>query len=156
MGKEKNTTFKMRIVIDTNIAFSAILNTNSLIARVLLYPKSNLNFYSTDLLKFEIEEHKDKLIRISGLTEPELEKTISIIKYKIRFIDANLIPSNVFKKVSHLLEDIDIDDTEFVALTNHIHGRLWSGDKILLRGLIQKGWNKFISTNELYDLINRK
>jgi len=28
----------MRIVVDTNIAFSAILNTNSKIARILLQP----------------------------------------------------------------------------------------------------------------------
>jgi len=146
----------MRIVIDTNIAFSAILNTNSLIAKILLYPKTNLNFYSTDLLLLEIEEHTDKLIRISNISKAELEKTILIIKSKIKFIDARLIPANVFKTAYHLLENIDIDDTEFVALTDHIHGRLWSGDKILQRGLTEKGWNKFISTIELYDRINRK
>ena len=51
----------MRIVIDTNIAFSAILNTNSRIARLFLQPKSHLNFYSTEQLLAEITEHKDKL-----------------------------------------------------------------------------------------------
>jgi len=49
----------MRIVIDTNVAFSAILNTNSKIARVLLHPRSKFNFYSTEQLINEIEEHKD-------------------------------------------------------------------------------------------------
>jgi len=34
----------MRIVVDTNIAFGAILNTNSKIASILLYPKSKFNF----------------------------------------------------------------------------------------------------------------
>jgi predicted nucleic acid-binding protein len=111
----------MRVVVDTNIAFSAILNTNSTIARILLQPKSNLHFSS-----------------------------------KIRFIDANLIPSNILIKTQDLIKDIDIDDTEFVALTNHIHGKLWSGDKILQNGLIQRGWIKFISTSELFQLINKK
>jgi predicted nucleic acid-binding protein len=55
----------MRIVIDTNIAFSAILNTNSTIARIILHPKSPINFYSTDLLKAEISEHKNKLQRLA-------------------------------------------------------------------------------------------
>jgi predicted nucleic acid-binding protein len=51
----------MRIVVDTNIAFSAILNTDSRIARIILQSRARLNFYSTDLLLLEIEEHKNKL-----------------------------------------------------------------------------------------------
>ncbi len=146
----------MRIVVDTNIAFSAILNSNSLIARILLQPKSKLHFYSTDLLLIEIEEHKNKLKKISGYTDYELNKVIQLITSKIRFIDANLIPSNVLITTQNFLKEIDIDDTEFVALTNHIHGKLWSGDKILQNGLLQKGWTKFISTNELYQLIKKR
>jgi predicted nucleic acid-binding protein len=146
----------MRVVIDTNIAFSAILNTNSLFARIILQPKSRLNLYSTDLLSIEIEEHKDKLKRLGDYTDIELNKSISLITSKIRFIDANLIPSSVLIKSQKLLLDIDLDDTEFVALTTHIRGRLWSGDKILQNGLIKKGWNKFVSTDELYRLIGNK
>ena len=85
----------MRIVVDTNIAFSAILNTSSKIARIILQPKSRLNFYSTDLLINEIQEHKNKLKRLAGFTEYELNKTILLITQKIRFIDAKLIPSTV-------------------------------------------------------------
>lgn len=140
----------MRIIVDTNIAFSAILNTNSKIARIILQPKSRLHFYSTDLLMNEILEHKNKLKRLADFSDLELNKTISLITKKIRFIDIKLVPLNILKKSQELLNDIDIDDTEFVALTDHIHGKLWSGDKILQDGLRQKKWNKFISTNELY------
>jgi hypothetical protein len=38
-------------------------------------------------------------------------------------------------------------------LAEHIKGKLWSGDKELQKGLIKKGWNKFISTEELFDRI---
>lgn len=51
----------MRIVIDTNIAFSAILNSNSRISKIILYPKSKLNLYSTDQLQYELAEHWSKL-----------------------------------------------------------------------------------------------
>ncbi len=146
----------MRIIVDTNIAFSAILNTNSIIAMIILHPKSKLHFYSTDLLVLEIEEHKDKLKRLAEYTEVEINKSISLITGKIRLIEANLIPSKVFVNTQDMLEDIDIDDTEFVAMTNHIHGRLWSGDKVLQNGLIKKGWTKFVSTSELCQMIHKK
>jgi len=146
----------MRVVVDTNIVFSALLNSNSLIARIILQPKSRFHFYSTDLLSIEIQEHKNKLKRLSGFSDSDLNKSISIITNKIRFINADLIPPSLLISTQDLLKDIDIDDTEFVALTSHLHGRLWSGDKVLQNGLLQKGWNKFISTNELYTLIHKK
>jgi len=49
----------MRIVVDTNIDFSAILNTNSKIARILLQAKTSFNFYSTEPLLNEIHVHKN-------------------------------------------------------------------------------------------------
>ncbi len=50
----------MRIVVDTNIAFSAILNTNSKIARILLQPRTNFNFYSTEHLLKEVQNTRIK------------------------------------------------------------------------------------------------
>jgi predicted nucleic acid-binding protein len=47
----------MRVVVDTNIVFSAILNTNSKISRIILQPKSKLNLYSTAQLENELTEH---------------------------------------------------------------------------------------------------
>ena len=146
----------MRVIIDTNIAFSAILNANSQFANIILKSKTGLHFYSTDLLRIEINEHKQKLKKLAGYTDSELNKMIAVITGKIRFIDASLIPHQVLLTTEKLLSDIDIDDTEFVALATHIHGRLWSGDKILQKGLKEKGWNKFVSTNELYGLVHKK
>jgi predicted nucleic acid-binding protein len=143
----------MRIVIDTNIAFSAILNSNARLAKIILQPRSRFNFYSTDLLLAEIEEHRTKIKRISKYTEADLKKIITLITNRIRFIDVRLIPKDIFQKSFELTKDVDVDDTEFIALTEHIRGRLWSGDKELLSGLKRKGWNKFISTAELYRMI---
>jgi predicted nucleic acid-binding protein len=61
----------MRIVVDTNIVFSAILNTNSKIGKILLHPGRRFNFYSTQQLLNEIEEHRVKLILLSGYSENE-------------------------------------------------------------------------------------
>lgn len=125
----------MRVVVDTNVAFSAILNSNSRIAQVLLQPKSKFNFYSTDILLEEINEHKEKLKFLSGLSKFEINKSIALISKKIKFIDVRFIPSRIIRYAEDLLVDIDLDDVEFVALTEHISGRLWTGDKVLLIGL---------------------
>ncbi|WP_159468262.1 putative toxin-antitoxin system toxin component, PIN family [Dyadobacter sp. 3J3] len=143
----------MRIVVDTNIAFSAILNTNSRIAQILLSPKSRLNFYSTEQLLSEIGEHRDKIKKISGYSEEELVRIIQLITGRIRFINVRLISKEVYLKSERLTHDIDKDDTEFIALTEHSKAKLWSGDKELLKGLQKKKWNKFITTEELYKLI---
>lgn len=50
----------MRVVIDTNIAFSGILNTNSKISKIILQPKSKINFYSTEQLNTELIKHWNK------------------------------------------------------------------------------------------------
>jgi len=141
----------VKIVIDTNIVFSAILNANSRIASILLQPQSKLTFYTTDQLLTEIEKHRNKLKKLTSLSDVELSQLISITIRQIKFINAQLIPGEIYQTVKVLTETIDIDDTEFVALAEHLKAKLWTGDKVLIKGLGQKGWNRFITTNELFD-----
>ena len=131
----------MRIIVDTNIVFSAILNSNSKIARIIFQPKTSLNFYSTTKLLEEIKEHKIKIKAITKLSDEELDRIITLITNKIRFINYNLIPIEIYNYAEELTRDIDIDDTEFVALTEHIKGKF--------KGLQKKNWNKFINIDEL-------
>ena len=145
----------MRVVVDTNIAFSAILNTDSRIARIILQPKSRINLYSTGQLLSELEEHKDKLKKIARYSDQELHKAVFLITSKIRFINNRLIPPKIYLQAESLTQEVDIDDTEFVALAEHIKAKLWSGDKALVKAL-RKQWNKFITTEELYSLLVKR
>jgi predicted nucleic acid-binding protein len=146
----------VRVVVDTNIVFSAILNTNSKISRIILQPKSRLNLYSTSQLEYELAEHWGKLKKISKYSDIELQQVSSLIISRIRFINVELIPEKLFIKAEKLTRDIDIDDTEFVALTEHVRGRLWTGDKELIKGLRKKNWDYPLSTDELYKLIVKR
>ena len=146
----------MRVVVDTNIVFSALLNTNSKLSKIILQPRSNLNLYSTDQLGFELAEHWNKLKKISKYSEIDLHKATSLITSKIKFISVQLIPTNLFLKAEALTKDSDIDDTEFVALTEHVRGKLWTGDKELIKGLKKHKWNKLITTEELYQSIVKR
>ncbi|SMD43268.1 Predicted nucleic acid-binding protein, contains PIN domain [Aquiflexum balticum DSM 16537] len=146
----------MRIVVDTNILFSAMLNTNSRIARILLQPKTNLNFYSTEQLLFELENHSEKLKTISGYDDGDYKRIFTLFTRRIRFINVQLIKKQNFLSALSLTEDLDIDDTEFVALTEHIKGKFWSGDRVLKRGLEEKGWTKLITTEEILKILKIK
>lgn len=127
----------MRVVVDTNIVFSALLNSNNRLARILLLPKNKIHFYSPYLLLQELEEHSAKLKKLASYSESEFKQATALITKKIRFINAELIPNHTYQKSIALTSVVDVDDTEFVALTEHIKGRLWSGDKKLAVGLIK-------------------
>ena len=91
----------MRVVVDTNIVFSAILNTNSRISKIILQPKSLLNFYSTEQLEDELAEHWNKLKNISKYSDIELHKVVKIVTSKIRFINVGLISRSLFRKAAN-------------------------------------------------------
>jgi predicted nucleic acid-binding protein len=82
----------MRVVVDANIVFISILNSNSKIAQILHKPGNKLNFYSTVQLLTEIEEHKSKIKKLSGYSAIELSRVIQLITSRIRFINPRLIP----------------------------------------------------------------
>ena len=146
----------MRVVVDANILYSALLNTNSEIAKLIFKTNKRLNFYSTNLLIEEIHEHSDKLLKATGYTKSEFKTLLSFLEKRIRIVDVRLIPKKYIKSAINLLLDIDVDDVEYVALTDHIKGKLLTGDKILIKGLQRKGWDKFISTREIKMLTNNK
>ena len=142
----------MRIVVDTNIVFSAILNTQGKLSRIILQPKSKLNLYTTNFLYHELNKHKKKLISISKYSESDFQRAFELITQKIKVINFDLIPKRHYEFAHEITSNIDEDDTEFVALTEHIKGKLWTSDNILIKGLSKKNWNKIITTKELYQL----
>lgn len=63
----------MKIIVDTNIVFSAILNSQGKIGQLIINGSKFFKFYSVGLLKDEIEEHKDKIFKISGFTNEQFK-----------------------------------------------------------------------------------
>ena len=146
----------MKITVDSNIVFSAILNTRSNIGQLLTIGSKHFDFYTTNLLKTEILNHKAKIQKITGFSDDIFDEIYDLITSKIRFVDEVLISDHSFKNAFKLTHDIDEEDTLFVALTNHLKSRLWTGDKKLETGLKKKGYARIITTSELYDNFIRK
>ena len=139
-----------KIIVDTNIVFSALLNTNSRIGQILINGKNYFDFYSPEYVRFEIFQHKEKIKSIGKLSEDEFIETYGLILRNITILNHSIIPPEIYRNAELLCKDIDIDDTIFVAVSNFAKGILWTGDMKLLNGLKNKGFEQVIKTEELY------
>jgi len=142
----------MKITVDSNIVFSAILNTRSNIGQLLTIGAKHFDFYTINLLKIEILHHKNKIQSITGFSNAKFNKIFNLIISKIRFVDERLISDDTLEKAYSLSYDIDEEDTMFIALTNHLNSMLWTGDKKLENGLKNKGFSHVVNTADLYDI----
>ena len=82
----------MIVVVDTNIVFSAILNSSSGIGKLLLTHNRHFDFYTCDYLQEELYNHRSKLLRLTKLPEEELEILTELVVRNISFINEKLIP----------------------------------------------------------------
>lgn len=139
----------MKVIVDTNIIFSGLLNTSGTIGDLIFNSENVFDFYSCNYMRFEIEKHWDKLKQISKLSDKELKESLFRLFTKIHFINEEQIIEKIWLKAENLTTNIDIDDTDFVALTDYLKGVLWTGDKELYNGLINKGFKKVVCTQEL-------
>jgi predicted nucleic acid-binding protein len=142
----------MKIVVDTNIIFSALLNSNNAIGDVLFNSDIFFEFYSCNYMRYEIQKHWKKLKKISKLSEKELQISYNQVISKLKFIDEDVIPTEIWLASEELIKEIDIDDIDFVALTKFLDGILWTGDKVLYNGLKKIEFKKILNTTELLDL----
>jgi len=146
----------IKVIVDTNIVFSALLSPKGKIADIIFDSANSFAFYSCSYMRLEINEHWNKLRKISKLTDDELDEARSLLFSRIQFLNEELIPEKTWIFAEKLTADIDVDDLVFGALTRHLDGLLWSGDKRLLKGLSRKGFENTITTNELYSLLETK
>ena len=145
----------MRVVVDTNILFSALLNSKGKIGDLLFNSLEIFEFYSVNFLKAEIEVQREKILSISGFTKEEFNERKTLIYGQIKFIDEFLIPKDIILKAEEMAQDVDPDDTLHLALTDHLNAQLWTGDKKLKEGLKRKGFKKLIDTNSLWSTRNK-
>jgi predicted nucleic acid-binding protein len=122
----------------------------SRIGRMLITSKGFFEYYTTHYLKYELKKHNSKLLKLTKYSKSELEEAIEITTKKIRFINSSLVPEKTLRRAEKILTDIDLDDTEYLALSFHLNAKLWTGDIQLINGLKRKGIDITITTEELY------
>jgi predicted nucleic acid-binding protein len=82
----------MKIIVDSNIIFSALLRTDTTFGQIIFNSDGLFEFYSPQYMREEIQRHWDKLIKISKLTEQQLGESYYTLLTKISFINEEIIP----------------------------------------------------------------
>ncbi|HRJ16910.1 MAG TPA: PIN domain-containing protein [Saprospiraceae bacterium] len=145
----------MKIIIDTNILISTLMNLDSRIGTFLLKELNEHEKLSCYMLYVELFDKKEKIIRYSKIPESELLELLYLVLKKIQFINEYQISQVSWNKALELTEGIDVKDVSFVALTIESNGILWTGDKKLHTGLKAKGFTSVCLLEELQEKLNK-
>ena len=73
-----------KVVIDTNVVFSALMRDDSLILKVLL-ESSNI-FFAPNFVFVELYKHKEKLTKLSKLSEKDILNYLQMLVEHITFV----------------------------------------------------------------------
>lgn len=139
----------MNVIVDSNLVFSAMLNTQSRIGDIILNSQGIFEFHTCEYLHEEIENHKDKIMSRTGYDEHEYNEVRFLIYQNLQFFTEALIPFDIWKKAANYVRDVDMNDIAYVALSLYVDIKLWTGDKLLREGLIKKGFKNLVTIEEL-------
>ncbi len=142
----------MKIVVDANIIFSALLNSNSNIGDILFNSDKHFEFHSCSYMRYEIQKHWERLKKISKLSDEQLQVSYLQLLLKLKFINEEIIPTEIWLAAEKITKNIDADDTDYVALTKFLKATLWTGDKVLYNGLKKTNFKKILNTAEILAL----
>jgi predicted nucleic acid-binding protein len=129
------------VIVDTNILFSSLLREGSSFARTLL--ESDYPFFICESTIVELFRHKERIVRLSKLSDHEVIRLFYILLRQVTVVKEDLIDKAIRQKAYALCASIDEADTPHVALTLHLNGLLWTGDKELKNGLKVQGFDAF-------------
>ena len=118
-----------KIIVDSNIIFSAVLNLNSHIGQILINGGDYYDFYSPAYVRTELLKHAGKIKKITGLTDDSFLEVYELILKNITILNHSILPEKHFKLAVQHCQDIDSDDTIFVGFSEYLEAQLWTGDK---------------------------
>ena len=134
----------MRLVVDANIAISAILSRAGKTSEFLFL--EHLELYAPPFLIEEMESHCLEIMEKSALSEMDYRIALAQIFSCIRFVPPSVYISSVALAASI---SPDIGDTDYLALALHLGCPLWSNDKRLK----EQARVQVLSTHELARLL---
>lgn len=139
------------VVVDANIVFSALISAGNKAASVLINPPATVRFVSCHFIQIELFKHKERIKLLSGLDDDVLIDLLYEFSSHIEFINEAYIPFACWQQANKLLKKIDPNDIPYLALAIHLEAPLWTGDRRMMEGLKELGYDHFISTSQLLE-----
>jgi predicted nucleic acid-binding protein len=116
----------MRLVVDTSILISSLIK-RSVTREILLLPF--MKFYIPEYALEELEAHKPKISKLSGLSIDEIDILLNSLLDNISIVPAQTIEPYL-KEAGRIIGSIDPGDIPFVALALAVENDgIWSKDK---------------------------
>lgn len=140
------------IVVDANVVISGLITAGGKSASVLLAPTPSIQLVSCHFLHIELFKHKARIQQFSGLSDDDLIELLYELLSHITFVNEAYIPFSYWQQAHRLLENIDPNDTPYLALCIHLNAHLWTGDRKMISGLAEKGFDQCITTGQLLSL----
>ncbi len=136
----------MRLIVDANVVFSALIAYNQKI--IDLFFSKDIELFGPETLLKEIEEHKEEILEKTGYTDQDFEVILSLLYSRIE-----LVPFSIFEKELSTAKELcpDPDDIEYFAAALYLDCPVWSNDKKLK----EQKRIKVISSHELLSIVKR-
>ena len=148
----------MIIIADSNIFMSALVNPTGRTASILAERKK-IQYIVPDYLITEVTEHIPDLVKRfkNQKTKKELLADFKKLLEGITIVKEEDLQKTYVAKAEKIVADIDENDMHFIALHLQIKHKIWTSDKILVKGLTEKGYGHFFtSTEELSEHLYKK
>lgn len=117
----------MRLVVDTNVVFSALIAGGK--TRELMLMR-DVEVYLPEFFLIELGKYNETLLEKTGLDEASLNNLLDLV-----FEDAHIVPKEEFSdeipEARRAISDTDPDDAPFLALALHLDIPIWSDDRDL-------------------------
>lgn len=143
----------MIVVVDMNILFSAVITPDNRIGEVIAHPAPPFEKITCHYAFVELFKHQPKIMKLAKRPENEILDILHTVLRHIEFYNETIIDQEYWKEAERLTIDVDAFDINYVALALQTGGWLWTGDKKLVVHLQKTGFNRTISTSELFEML---
>lgn len=137
----------MRIVVDSNIIFSALISGKEVYLDIF---KKN-DVYIPDIVFSELNKYELRLVQKTKLKQTQFKNFIQMVFEEVIVIPKFAISIESWQNAYEICKDTDEKDTPFIALSLELKIPLWTNDKKLISGIRAKGFYNIVTNEELLE-----